>query len=59
MMDLYVKEWLDLYTKEWLNWAIDSILHGDATKLQRENITVYRCGTTVHIDIKGVSDGVR
>lgn len=49
---------IDWYAKEWLDWAIDSIQRGDVTKLQRENITVYRCGTIIRIDIKGVFDGV-
>lgn len=50
---------MDLYAKEWLDWAVESIRLGDANKLQRENVTVYRCGTIIRIDIKGVFDGVR
>lgn len=40
--------------REWLEQAITAIENGLGTKLEKDNIVVYRCGTIIRIDIKGV-----
>lgn len=37
---------------EWLNKALESIKMGLCDKLEKDNITVYRCGKIIRIDIK-------
>ena len=37
---------------EWLNKALESIKSGLCDKLEKDNITVYRCGKVIRIDIK-------
>ena len=39
---------------EWLEQAVTAIENGLGTKLEKDNVTVYRCGTIIRIDIKGV-----
>ena len=41
--------------KEWFEWllsAIEAIKNGVADKLEKGNITIYKCGKIVRIDIK-------
>ena len=37
---------------KWLNAAIDTIRKGIADKLEKDGVTVYRCGKIIRIDIK-------
>lgn len=37
---------------EWLMGAIEAIKNGVADKLEKGNITIYKCGKIVRIDIK-------
>jgi len=37
----------------WLEKAIDTIKSGIADKLEKGNVTVYKCGKIIRIDIKG------
>lgn len=39
---------------DWLEQAITAIENGLASKLEKDNIIVYRCGTVIRIDVKGV-----
>ena len=39
---------------EWLDWAIETIASGVVNKLEKYDTTVYRCGTIIRIDKKGV-----
>lgn len=39
-------------TADWLVEAINIINSGVATKLEKNGVTVYRCGTIIRIDIK-------
>lgn len=39
---------------EWLNKAIETIKSGICDKLEKGDITIYRCGKIIRIDIKGV-----
>ena len=37
---------------EWLNKAIEVISSGIASRLTKDDVTVYKCGDLVRIDIK-------
>lgn len=39
-------------TAEWIVEAINIINSGIANKLEKEGITVYKCGTIIRIDVK-------
>ena len=39
---------------DWLEQAVTAIENGLAEKLEKDNIIVYRCGTIIRIDVKGV-----
>ena len=38
----------------WLVLAVDTIKQGIADKLEKDNIVVYKAGTIIRVDIKGV-----
>lgn len=38
----------------WINKAIETIKSGIADKLEKDNIVIYKAGTIIRIDIKGV-----
>lgn len=37
---------------EWIVKAVQAITDGLATRLEKDNVTVYKCGTIIRIDIK-------
>lgn len=37
---------------EWLKQALTVITNGTAEKLCKDNVTVYRCGCIIRVDIK-------
>lgn len=37
---------------KWLEIAIETVRKGIADKLSKDNVTVYRAGTIIRIDIK-------
>ena len=37
---------------EWLNKAIEVISSGIASRLTKDDVTVYKCGEIIRIDIK-------
>ena len=39
---------------KWLEQAMTVIENGLAAKLEKDNVIVYRCGTIIRIDVKGV-----
>lgn len=39
---------------EWILKAVETVKSGLCEKLEKGNITVYRCGKIIRIDIKGV-----
>lgn len=39
-------------TTEWIIQAIEVIKTGIANRLDKDNVTVYRCGKIIRIDIK-------
>lgn len=45
---------LKMIDTEWLNKAIETIKSGICDKLEKGDITIYRCGKIIRIDIKGV-----
>lgn len=41
----------------WLNITIDAVATGSAKKIVKDNVSVYKCGTIVRIDIKDLPGG--
>lgn len=41
----------------WLNITIDAVAMGSAKKIVKDNVSVYKCGTIVRIDIKDLPGG--
>ena len=39
---------------EWLDWAIECIKNEMVNRLEKYDFVVYRCGTIIRIDKKGV-----
>ena len=39
---------------DWIAKAVETIKSGICDKLEKDNITIYRCGKIIRIDIKGV-----
>lgn len=38
---------------KWLNTMIELIKDGTINKAEKDNITIYKCGKIIRIDIKG------
>jgi hypothetical protein len=39
---------------KWLEQAMTAIENGLANKLEKDGVIIYRCGTIIRIDVKGV-----
>ena len=37
---------------EWIKEAVEMVEKGVCSRLQKDNVTVYRCGNVIRIDIK-------
>lgn len=43
---------MNTLTAEWIIKAIEVIEAGIANRLEKDNVTIYRCGKIIRIDIK-------